>query len=283
MLQKKEAIQKASDNKMSDAVIGKISDFFDEYINAGFVTTINGRAGQTLKVFAYNCIITTKNDSKKSELENMLNQFIKNDDFFSTDDKQKIVKGLMSGRLVQTGIGVAMSASINQQEKERERSKNADRLITVGERRIFLRDLSCVDTFSQPNTANGYLKLVPKDVDSNDFYACDYFFFNNSIPFESKKIKQRIDSIKNYLNDRIATIESEAQMALEREAQVKAEQQAALQAEEMKKMVEKIAQETIPQNKPDVFDEVRKFKQLWDEGIITEDEFATKKKELLGL
>ena len=32
-----------------------------------------------------------------------------------------------------------------------------------------------------------------------------------------------------------------------------------------------------------VFEEIRKFKQLLDEGIISEDEFNTKKKQLLGL
>ncbi len=30
-------------------------------------------------------------------------------------------------------------------------------------------------------------------------------------------------------------------------------------------------------------DEIRKFKQLWDEGIITEEEFIAKKKQLLGI
>ena len=37
------------------------------------------------------------------------------------------------------------------------------------------------------------------------------------------------------------------------------------------------------QNKVDAFEEIRKFKQLLDEGIISEAEFNMKKKELLGL
>ena len=36
-------------------------------------------------------------------------------------------------------------------------------------------------------------------------------------------------------------------------------------------------------SKVDIFEEIRKFKQLFDEGIITEDEFNKKKKELLNL
>ena len=33
----------------------------------------------------------------------------------------------------------------------------------------------------------------------------------------------------------------------------------------------------------DAFEEIRKYKGLFDEGIITEDEFNKMKKELLGL
>jgi Bacterial PH domain/Short C-terminal domain len=33
----------------------------------------------------------------------------------------------------------------------------------------------------------------------------------------------------------------------------------------------------------DIFDEIRKYKELYDEGILTEDEFAAKKKQLLNL
>lgn len=33
----------------------------------------------------------------------------------------------------------------------------------------------------------------------------------------------------------------------------------------------------------DIFDEIRKYKELYDEGILTEDEFAAKKKQLLNI
>ena len=36
-------------------------------------------------------------------------------------------------------------------------------------------------------------------------------------------------------------------------------------------------------NQPDAVDEIRRFKELLDQGIITEDEFAAKKRQLLGL
>ena len=189
--QKSEAIQKATSNNVPQGIIEEIASFFDEYISAGFITTINGKAGQTLKVFSDYCIITTKSEGKKTELENMFYQFDDQDDaeddsLISSADKKNLVKGLMSGKLVQTGIGVALSATLNQQEKEkeaerksRERQKNVQRLITVGEKRVDVRNMSSVETFSRMNTANGYLKFVPKGVSSNNLYSCEYFFLND--------------------------------------------------------------------------------------------------------
>lgn len=274
--QKNDAIQKATAGNISPTIIDEITRYFDEYINAGFITTINGKAGQTLKVFSSYCIVTTKNETKKTELENMFYQFDDDDDdddeILSSDDKRNLVRGLMSGKLVQAGIGAAVSATLNQQEKEKsaerkshERHKNIGRLISVGERRIDLRTISGIETFSQANTANGYLKFVKKGASPNTLYDCEYFFFNNSIPFESKKIKQRVEAIKNTLTERIAATEQEVQIAAIQKEQKKVEKQA------------------TQQKQTDAFEEIRKFKQLLDEGIISEEEFNTKKKQLLGL
>lgn len=270
--QKNETLQKATTSNLPTAIINEITKFFDEYIDAGFVTTINGRAGQTLKVFSSYCIITTKNEGKQTELENMFYQFddedddYDNDEILSSDDKRNLVRGLMSGKLVQAGIGAAVSATLNQQEKEKQaekkshdRHKKLARLISVGERRVDLRTIEDIETFSKANTANGYLRFVKKGAGANRLYNSEYFFFNNSIPFETKKIKQKVESIKNILNEQIISLEYE---------------------QKNKKQAEK---KTVQQSKPDVFEEIRKFKELLDEGIISEDEFNAKKKQLLGL
>ena len=121
---KNDALQRAALNNIPKDVVDEITKFFDEYIRAGFVTAINGKAGQTLKVFADYCIINTKSELKKTELENLFYQFDDDDDddddeLISSDDKRNLVRGLMTGRLVQAVIGVAVSATINQQEKGR--------------------------------------------------------------------------------------------------------------------------------------------------------------------
>ncbi len=221
-----------------------------------------------LKVFANHCIITTKSEGKKNELENMFYQFDNEDDqddedeIFSFDDKRNLVRGLMSGKIVQAGIGAAVSATLNQQEKEKkaekkinDRHKKVARLISVGERRVDLRNILEVETYSKANTTNGYLRFVKKTAGENRLYNCEYFFFNNSTPFETKKIKQKVESIKNIINERIISVEQE----------------------------QKVVKKTSEKQKTDVFEEIRKFKQLLDEGIISEEEFNAKKKQLLDL
>jgi len=278
MEQKKLVMQKAVSNNISETIVQRIAQYFDEYIDDGFVTTINGKAGQIIKVFADYCIITTKNEIKKNELVSMFHQFDDNyyDDYradnelLSSDDKQNLVKGLLSGRIVQAGVGVALSATLNKQEKEKitekksqERRRKVEQLITVGDRKVFYEKISQVDIFSRPNTTNGYLKFVPAGDNVDSLYDCEYFFFNNSIPFETKKIKQRVESVKSIVSKRIAEIEQVS-----------------------KKMIIAQEQEKATQNKTssiNSFDEIRKFKQLLDEGIITQEEFDVKKKELLGL
>ena len=54
-------------------------------------------------------------------------------------------------------------------------------------------------------------------------------------------------------------------------------------AEQIKRDIEMDEKDNQQQNKVDAFEEIRKFKQLLDEGIISEAEFNMKKKELLGL
>ena len=201
----------------------------------------------------------------------------------------------MSGRIVQTGIGVAVSAALNQQEKEkaserkarikkresRERHKRVDKLISVGDKYIDLKNIANIETYNHSGVSNGYLRFVPKNISVYDKpYESEYFIYNCSIPFESKKIKARVEAAKNSMLKTIANAENIAKIKAEQaqrelEASQKAEQ-VALQAEQVRKVAEEI-------NKVDVFEEIRKYKKLLDEDIITAEEFSAKKKELLGL
>ena len=278
LLEKKNnALQLAKTNNISEAVTDAVEKFFDEYIKDGFVTSINGRAGQTLKVFENYCIVNTKSESAQTSLVNMFYQFDDDDDddddeVLTADDKLNLAKGVLRGGLIKTGIGVAMSAGLKQsakeqqaEKKERAREKKLEKLIKVGDKKLNFKDYCDVETYSKVNTANGYLKFVPNGVKAEELYECDYFFFNNSIPFESKKIKQKVENVKKVLEEKI-------------------ENAAIKEKEEKKKIVQEVEKkEEIKKNDDSKFDEIRKYKQLLDEGIITEEEFQAKKKELLNL
>lgn len=272
LLEKKtNALSLAKSNNLSENIINSINVFFDEYLKDGFITSINGKAGQTLKVFENYCIVSTKNENAKIFLTNMFYQFDDDDDedeILTAEDKLQLAKGVLRGGLIKTGIGVAMSASLkqsakeqNEEKKEKARERKLEKIIKVGEKKLLFKDYNFVDTFSKTNTTNGCLKFVPINVDPNNIYECDYFFFNNSIPFESKKIKQKIETIKSIIEDKIEKMSIEKKQEVEKNT---------------------IKEEKI-KIENDRFEEIRKFKQLLDEGIITEEEFQTKKKELLNL
>lgn len=272
------ALQLAKTNNVSDIVVKAVEKYFDEYIKEGFVTSINGKAGQTLTIFEKYCVVNTKNENAQISLVNMFYQFDDDDDdddddeVLSAEDKLNLAKGVLRGGLIKTGIGVAMSAGLKQsakeqqaEKKERTREKRLEKLIKIGDKKLFFKDFCDVETFSKANTANGYLKFVPRGVKADELYECDYFFFNNSIPFESKKIKQKVENAKKILEEKIEMAKLE-----EKEEKKKATQESTKESESKK-------------NDDSKFDEIRKYKQLLDEGIITEEEFQAKKKELLNL
>ena len=118
---KNEVLQKAIAGNISQSVVSEIAKYFDEYINAGFVTTIEGKVGQTLKVFSEYCVITTKNENKKDELVEAFLSVVDDveddddeecdDKLFSAQDKLNIAKGILSGRFIQTGVGAAVTSA----------------------------------------------------------------------------------------------------------------------------------------------------------------------------
>lgn len=268
--QKSVAIQLAKASSFFDAAIKAIEEYFDSYINAGYVTMIDGEAGQTLKIFADYCMVETKNDAKRTELIDDFCNFLQdnvdigadnNESLLSIDNGKTLVKGLLSGRIVQTGLGVAAATFFDSKEKEdmaekraQTRRKRVEQLIFLGEHKINLHHISNVDICSTSNATNGYLRFVPVGVSQQDYYSCAYFFFNNSKLFGAKKFKQSISSICDMLNDKIINLGRPASDT-----------------------------PASPKINGDVFDEIRKFKELFDEGIITEKEFNMKKKRLLGL
>ena len=262
-----------------------VEDYFDEYINKGFVASLDGKAGQKLLIFNEYCIVNTKKKSQRDELVIRFNDYIdldfyddinNNDDNY--DELKKISnivnfnKGLMKGGIVTSGISMVADLVMSEMkeekilekkyEKKREiTKKKAKEIICVGDRLLNLNKYSRVETYFKSNNSYGYMQFVPKDKNSNDMFDCDYFFFNPGVFGLNKNLKNRIEIIKNILNKMISSLPSSVTIK---------------NNETHEDIITK--DRTV-----DNFAEIRKYKELLDEGIITEDEFNQKKKKLLNL
>ncbi len=157
-----------------------------------------------------------------------------------------------------------MNEKIKEKKEERayELSKRKEKgLISMGDRVLNLREYSRVETYCATNKLYGYVQFVPKGKKSTDMFDCDYFFYNPGVFGQNFSLKKKIELLKNTLNKMITSLPSKTE-----------------------DNVEEVKEEAVPKkNKNDNFDEIRKYKKLLDEGIITEEEFNKKKKELLNL
>lgn len=298
LLEKKNnAINLAKQNNFSDKIINEINRFFDEYINDGFITSINGKAGQTLKVFENYSIVNTKSDNARDELiysfiefdDDEENNTIEEEDIISADDKLQLAKSFIKGGIIKTGLNIAMSAGLKQSAKEQNEEKRAQkriideknkekilqRIIKVGDKKLPYDKFSLAYMFSKSDNDNGYLKFVPNGINEDDIYNCEYFFFNNSIPFESKKIKSKVKEVEEIIQNKINIIASTQK---NKEIEGSEKNNKVIEEENNKKIKTENSKE-----EKDKFEEIRKYKKLLDEGIITNEEFEIKKKELLDL
>lgn len=252
-----------------------VEDYFDEYISKGFVTSLDGKAGQKLLVFNNFCIVNTKNESKKDELVSRFDEYIDHDLDDDDDDDElktlsnigKLGKSFFKGNIVAAGISMAADSMMSEKIKEKKEEKayelskkKAKGIISVGDRLLNLDEYSRVETYWAANKLYGYVQFVPKGKKPTDMFGCDYFFYNPGMFGQNRNLKNRIEIIKNTLNKMISS------------SSIKNEKKNETQAGVISK-----------NSNNDNFAEIRKYKELLDEGIITEEEFSQKKKELLKL
>ena len=112
------------------------------------------------------------------------------------------------------------------------------------------------------------IKFVPKGIKANDIYECKYFFVNTSKLFKSKEIKQKVVSIRDIVNKQIKKY-------MIKEEKIEDGQTIPNDIAVKPNKTEKTKKET---KELDQFSEIRKYKELLDEGIITNEEFEKKKK-----
>jgi hypothetical protein len=261
-----------SSNPNMSQIEKSVEDYFDEYINKGFVMALDGKAGQKLLVFSDHCIVTTKSESKKDELVSRFDEYIDhdiddddNDELKTLSNIGKLGKSLVKGNFVATGISMAAGSMMNETIKEMKeekayelRKRKAKSIINVGDRILNLNEYSKVETYWASNKLYGYVQFVPKGKKSKDMFDCDYFFYNLGVLGQNFILKKKIELLKNTLNKMITSLPSKVENEVKEEVVSK-------------------------KSSNDNFADIRKYKELLDEGIITEEEFNQKKKELLNL
>lgn len=58
--------------------------------------------------------------------------------------------------------------------------KKLDKIIKVGEKKLSFKDYYMIEFFENQDTLNGYIKFVPNNINAEDTYKCEYFFFKNT-------------------------------------------------------------------------------------------------------
>lgn len=121
---------------------------------------------------------------------------------------------------------------------------------TDGEKTIYYKD--CVGVqFKKSGFTIGYLQLETSASSMNNHGS--NFFGENSFTFEPGQVSnEKMEEVANYIKRRIDEIKSQVERAT-----------------------------VVPQ--VSAADEIKKFKELLDLGVITQEEFDAKKKQLLGI
>ena len=296
---KEDIISLASSNGINKEIIDAISTYFNEFTNEDFITSYDGRSGQKIYIFDKYYIINTKNDSTRDSLADDFNSFdpkvidLENDDdddddeLLSATEKLTLAKNLFSKSIVSNGIATAVTLGVKQVEKEKKeekrenaiakmREKNARKIasqIVVGDEKIYFSDFSKTEIMTSDDSYYELIKFVPNGIKANDIYECKYFFVNTSKLFKSKEIKQKVMSIRDIVNKQIKKY-------MVKEEKVENSQTIQNDIAVNSNKTEEKREET---KELDQFSEIRKYKELLDEGIITNEEFEKKKKSLLNL
>lgn len=262
---KKQAIEMATENNFSNESIKSISDHFDSYINAGFVAGIDGQKGQTLQIFERYCVIITNSETTQKQLLNSFAEYNNDNDeeeyykYDDYDDDEVIAKNALKNIVTKGLIRGAISTYTNYKDMEKKSAEQHHALrmkrlrempnILVGNDKIYLSSITTVDTYSASNT-KGYIRFVPNITTINGNNPCKYFFFE---PQKSNRIHEIVDIINDKI-DQNKYAKRHPTINITNDHQV-----------------------------GNNIDEIKKYKQLLDEGIITEEEFNNKKKKLLDL
>ena len=169
--------------------------------------------------------------------------------------KDAFVNGIVNGSgIIRTGLRIGVSAGVDGVKTFLGLSKR-EFSVEIGKRKVFFSDYDIYDYLLVGNHGVGFIRFRKTEFIDNPANDIIFFFGGLNIFARyglNKKMKPVCEQIELDFN-----------------------------SIEKKKKIDSENSDLI--NNIDKFDEIKKYKQLFDSGIITEEEFNLKKKELLRL
>lgn len=151
--------------------------------------------------------------------------------------------------MIRTGIGLATSAAIDTAQKEMFPEK-AKIQVNFGNQVLRYTDYSKIEFVNIDNPEIGLLRFF------NQLSEISFYFSGNS-SYDNNKLKKKMLLIYNKINECMRNSIIHA--------------------------VNPVENCFVTSKSKDNFEDIRKYKALMDEGIISKEEFDVKKKELFGL
>lgn len=244
-------LKKAKKEGFPQKVINDINAHFDSKIQEGLYKSINGYLGQTLQVFDDHIILYTDKNFDYEDVSNMYFRYmnriqnnLQDNKLHSEDVLGKLACGLLNKNFKITFVSFITSAIDSKLEDSSENGSLMFK-VTKGD---------CKFDYDKFDTVDYYRAI---DVGRDEFLG--FLSFKNSdeerIFFFSCDCFEQLDDVYSYINEKM----------------------------EKKDMQEKKNKGKASTHDFSSADEIKKFKELFDSGAITEEEYNEKKRQLLDL
>lgn len=258
---KKEILSIADEIEVPDNVKKAISTYFDKQLSDGVIHMLNGNEGQIIKVYEDHCEIITKyisDETKKKYFKmNGMSSF-DFDNILSNIDAGDVIMGLVGGGgIVKTGTKIAKNVAVKTAvNATKEKSQKGKRIFPVieGKRIVKYNEYDIVKVRKSDDDELGYM-LIQNSKYANDPDEDILFLF-----YPTSSRNKKISMIQTMIREKMAEYQNNI----------------------TKSESSKISDKLVGANSS-VADEILKFKNLLDMGVITEEEFEEKKKQLLNL
>lgn len=248
---KNDVLLSASSSGLAHNVLQSVSDYFDSQIEEGLLYRFDGDEEQIIKVYKDYCQIITSEDFDESDISKRYARSMKKgmslESIFSDGAAVKtLAMGLMSKKsLVKTGMSLASSMALNS-AIDHYFPGNVEISVMPGIKRINYID--CED-----------IRFMKHDTDREDCIGAIKFILPSSGEYNF------FYSYNNSSAKKVCTIINELV------GEAKLDQQ----------VTERTKSNLVGAST--VADEIKKFKELLDMEVITQEEFDSKKKQLLNL